>query len=63
MAKETSAKLKARHYIGYGAGDAGGVVTMVMIGNMARYVQNILGVDPKLYAAMLLHLCSSFFNT
>ena len=54
MAKETSAKLKARHYIGYGAGDAGGVVTMVMIGNMARYVQNILGVDPKLYAAMLL---------
>ena len=54
MAKETSAKLKARHYIGYGAGDAGGVVTMVMIGNLNRYVTNVLGVDAKLLAALLL---------
>jgi len=53
MAKNPSAKLTLKHKLGYGAGDAGGVVTMVMIGNMARYVQNVLFVDPAVLAIML----------
>ena len=54
MAKTLSAKLGLKHHIGYGAGDAGGVCMLVMIGYMARYIQNVLGVDPILYAGILL---------
>ena len=42
------------HHIGYGAGDAGGVVTMVMIGYLARFAQNVLFIDPLVYAGILL---------
>ena len=54
MAKKPVTKLGAMHHIGYGAGDAGGVCMLVMIGYMARYVQNVLGVNPTLYAGILL---------
>ena len=47
-------KLNAWHHISYGAGDAGGVVTMVMIGYLARFAQNVLFIDPLVYAAILL---------
>ena len=47
-------KLNALHHIGYGAGDAGGVVMLVAIGQMNRYITNVLGVAPALLATMLL---------
>ena len=47
-------KLNAWHHISYGAGDAGGVVTMVMIGYLARFAQNVLFIDPLVYAGILL---------
>ena len=54
MAKKPSTKLGVRHHIGYGAADAGGVIMLVMIGMMNRYVQNVLGVSPAVLATMLL---------
>ena len=54
MAKTPSAKLGIKHHIGYGAGDAGGVVMLVAIGQMNRYITNVLGVAPGLLATMLL---------
>ena len=52
--KTPSAKLNARHIVGYGAGDAGGVVMLVAIGQMNRYITNVLGVAPALLATLLL---------
>ena len=50
---ENGLTLKDR--LGYGAGDAGGVVTLVLIsGYMMRYIVNVLGVDPAVYASILL---------
>lgn len=47
--------LTLKQQIGYGAGDAGGVVTLVLIQSyMMRYIINVLGVDPALYASILL---------
>ena len=54
MKKTPSAKLTFKHHLGYGAGDAGGVTMLVAIGYMARYVQNVLGVNPTVYAGILL---------
>ena len=54
MAKKPSTKLGVRHHIGYGAADAGGVIMLVMIGMMNRYIQNVLGVSPAVLATMLL---------
>lgn len=54
MKKTPSAKLTFRHHLGYGAGDAGGVVMLVAIGQMNRYIQNVLGVEPGVLATMLL---------
>ncbi|MBQ8280431.1 MAG: MFS transporter [Roseburia sp.] len=54
MKKTPSAKLTFKHHLGYGAGDAGGVVMLVAIGQMNRYIQNVLGVDPGILATMLL---------
>ncbi|MBQ7859464.1 MAG: MFS transporter [Faecalibacterium sp.] len=54
MAKTPSAKLGLKHKLGYGAGDAGGVVMLVAIGQMNRYIQNILGVPATVLATMLL---------
>ena len=54
MAKTPSAKLNVRHHLGYGAGDAGGVVMLVAIGQMNRYITNVLLIDPALLATILL---------
>lgn len=54
MAKKPSTKLGVRHHIGYGAADAGGVIMLVTIGMMNRYITNVLGVDPAILATMLL---------
>ncbi len=54
MAKTPSAKLNARHIVGYGAGDCGGVVMLVTLSQMNRYITNCLGVAPALLATLLL---------
>lgn len=54
MAKTPSAKLGVKHLIGYGAGDCGGVITLVGIGLMNRFILNVLKVDNEILAAMLL---------
>ena len=46
-------KLNAKHMIGYGAGDAGGVVMLMIISYLERFSRNILGVDPLIYAGIL----------
>ena len=38
----TENNLTAKHRIGYAAGDAGGVMTFLLIGYMTRYVTNVL---------------------
>ena len=53
MAKKPVTKLNALHHIGYGAGDAGGVLMLVLIGYLERFSRNILGIDPLIYAGIL----------
>ena len=55
MAKNNApvAKLSKMHHIGYGAGDAGGVVMLMLISYLERFSRNVLGVDPVLYAGIL----------
>ena len=55
MAKTPSEKLKLTHIIGYGCGDAGGVITLYMIaGYMARFLQVNMQVNAGVLATMLL---------
>lgn len=55
MAKTPSQKLTLKHIIGYGCGDAGGVITLYMIaGFMARFLQVHLQINPAILATMLL---------
>lgn len=54
MSKTPSAKLTFKHLLGYGAGDAGGVVMLIAIGQMNRYITNILGISPATLATLLL---------
>ena len=54
MAKKPVTKLNALHHIGYGAGDAGGVCMLIAISYLERFSRNILGVDPLIYAGILL---------
>ncbi len=55
MAKEKklSAKLGVKHHIGYGAGDAGGVLMLMVISYLERFSRNVLGIDPLVYAGIL----------
>ena len=55
MAKTKSAAtgLTKMNHIGYGAGDAGGVVMLMLISYLERFSRNVLGVDPVLYAGIL----------
>ena len=53
MAKTPSAKLGVRHHIGYGAGDAGGVLMLIVISYLERFSRNLLGIDPAIYAGIL----------
>ena len=46
-------KLGAKHMIGYGAGDAGGVVMLMIISYLERFSRNILGINTGIYAAIL----------
>ena len=52
--KTPSAKLGVRHHIGYGAGDAGGVLMLVTISYLERFARTILGIDPLIYAGILI---------
>ena len=54
MAKKPVTKLNALHHIGYGAGDAGGVLMLMMISYLEYFSRNILGVSSYAYAAILL---------
>ena len=54
MAKTPSTKLGLKHHIGYGAGDAGGVLMLITISYLERFSRNVLGVDPLIYAGILL---------
>lgn len=54
MAKKPVTKLNALHHIGYGAGDAGGVLMLMMIAYLERFSRNVLGVNPAVYAAILI---------
>ena len=53
MAKKPVTKLTAKHHIGYGAGDAGGVLMLMVISYLERFSRNILGIDPLIYAGIL----------
>ena len=54
MAKKPVTKLGALHHIGYGCGDAGGVCMLLLITYLERFARNVLGVDPIVYAGILL---------
>lgn len=54
MSKTPSAKLTFKHLLGYGAGDAGGVVMLIAISQMNRYITNVLGISPATLATLLL---------
>lgn len=54
MTKKPVTKLGALHHIGYGCGDAGGVCMLLVITYLERFSRNILGVDPLIYAGILL---------
>ena len=54
MAKKPVTKLNAMHHIGYGAGDAGGVCMLMVISYLERFSRNILGINPAVYAAILI---------
>ena len=54
MAKKPVTKLGAMHHIGYGAGDAGGVLMLMMISYLERFSRNILGINPAVYAIILI---------
>ena len=54
MAKTPVTKLNAMHHIGYGAGDAGGVIMLVTISYLERFARTILGINPMVYATILL---------
>lgn len=49
-----SNNLSLKHRIGYAAGDAGGVMTLILIGYMARYVTNVLQVPYATLSILLL---------
>ena len=51
--KKPVTKLTAMHHIGYGAGDAGGVLMLMVISYLERFSRNILGIDPIVYAGIL----------
>ena len=52
--KKPVTKLGAKHLIGYGAGDAGGVLMLMVISYLERFSRNILGINPAVYAAILI---------
>ena len=53
--QSTVPKLKFKNVIGYGCGDAGGVITLYMVAMyMSRYLQVTLQVNPAILATMLL---------
>ena len=54
MAKTPVTKLNAMHHVGYGAGDAGGVIMLVTISYLERFARTILGINPMVYATILL---------
>ena len=54
MAKKPVTKLNALHHIGYGCGDAGGVIMLVTISYLERFSRTILGINPMVYATILL---------
>ncbi len=54
MAKKPVTKLNAMHHIGYGAGDAGGVLMLMMISYLEYFSRNILGISSYVYAGILL---------
>ena len=54
MAKKPVEKLGALHHIGYGLGDAGGVLMLITINYLERFARKVLGIDPLVYAGILL---------
>ena len=50
----TVKKLNALHHIGYGCGDAGGVLMLLMITYLEYFSRNIIGIPSGVYAAILL---------
>lgn len=54
MENNTQNKLTLKHIIGYGAGDAGGVVTLIaVVTYLNRYVTNVLGISFGTLATLL----------
>ncbi|MFZ2551282.1 MAG: MFS transporter, partial [Trichococcus flocculiformis] len=54
-ANEMKSSLTLKHKLGYGAGDAGGVATLVLIGTfMNRYLTNVLGIPFATLSVLLL---------
>lgn len=52
--KTASGSLTWKHIIGYGAGDCGGVITLVIFGYVTRYVTNVLNISYGTLSALLL---------
>lgn len=50
----TDNNLTLKHRLGYGAGDAGGVATLVLIGYMTRYITNVLAIPFATMSVLLL---------
>ena len=54
-ANEMKSSLTLKHKLGYGAGDAGGVATLILIGTfMNRYLTNVLGIPFATLSILLL---------
>ena len=51
--KKSVTKLGALHHIGYGCGDAGGVLMLLMISYLEYFSRNILGIESWIYAIIL----------
>ena len=51
--KKSVTKLGALHHIGYGCGDAGGVLMLLMISYLEYFARNILGIESWIYAIIL----------
>lgn len=57
MAKNNKSGLTLKNRIGYGCGDAGGVMTFMLMSTFfTRYCLNILGVSSAVLATLLLIL-------
>ncbi len=54
VAATKASGLTWKHRVGYAAGDAGGVLTLILVGYMTRYITNVLEVSYGILSVLLL---------